>query len=156
MSVRDDADQAGFLVESILARREEGLRLKAQAVLDRPTSILSEGSFQTFRVKEGEHTLLDHGRHIDDDHYGVLIPFTQGSIPDAVLATLATYQLGKFLARVRHVDAARPRRVQRAEGLSHRLAKRNVHGADLDAVRVEDEFATSKGLGWLGRRQIPI
>ena len=36
-----------------------------------------------------EHTLLDHGRHIDDDHYGVLIPFTQGSIPDAVLATLA-------------------------------------------------------------------
>ena len=36
-----------------------------------------------------EHALLDHGRHIDDDHYGVLIPFTQGSIPDAVLATLA-------------------------------------------------------------------
>ena len=35
VSVRDDADQAGFLVESILARREEGLRLKTQAVLFR-------------------------------------------------------------------------------------------------------------------------
>lgn len=35
VSVRDDVDQAGFLVDSILARREEGLRLKTQSVLFR-------------------------------------------------------------------------------------------------------------------------
>jgi len=35
VSVRDDADQAGFVVEQVLARREQGLRLKAQAVLFR-------------------------------------------------------------------------------------------------------------------------
>lgn len=36
-----------------------------------------------------ESVLAEHGRRIDDDHYGVLIPFTQGPVPDAVLATLA-------------------------------------------------------------------
>lgn len=36
-----------------------------------------------------ESVLAEHGRGIDDDHYGVLIPFTQGPIPDAVLVTLA-------------------------------------------------------------------
>ncbi len=35
VSVRDDADQAGYVVEQVLARREAGLRLKAQAVLFR-------------------------------------------------------------------------------------------------------------------------
>jgi DNA helicase II / ATP-dependent DNA helicase PcrA len=35
VSVADDADQAGYVVEKILARREEGVRLKAQAVLFR-------------------------------------------------------------------------------------------------------------------------
>jgi DNA helicase-2/ATP-dependent DNA helicase PcrA len=35
VSVRDDADQAGFVVEQILARREGGIRLKSQAVLFR-------------------------------------------------------------------------------------------------------------------------
>ncbi|HUY02178.1 MAG TPA: ATP-dependent helicase, partial [Rhodocyclaceae bacterium] len=35
VSVRDDADQAGYVVEQVLARREEGVRLKAQAVLFR-------------------------------------------------------------------------------------------------------------------------
>ncbi|MCK9983683.1 MAG: DNA helicase II / ATP-dependent DNA helicase PcrA [Azoarcus sp.] len=35
VSVRDDADQAACVVESVLARREEGVRLKAQAVLFR-------------------------------------------------------------------------------------------------------------------------
>lgn len=35
VSVRDDADQASYTVERILARREEGVRLKAQAVLFR-------------------------------------------------------------------------------------------------------------------------
>ncbi len=35
VSVRDDADQAGFIVDTVLARREEGLRLKRQAVLFR-------------------------------------------------------------------------------------------------------------------------
>ena len=35
VTVRDDVDQANFVVERILARRENGLRLKAQAVLFR-------------------------------------------------------------------------------------------------------------------------
>ncbi|MBP6097737.1 MAG: ATP-dependent helicase, partial [Methyloversatilis sp.] len=35
VSVRDDADQAGFVVERILARRESGIKLKSQAVLFR-------------------------------------------------------------------------------------------------------------------------
>ncbi|WP_338052585.1 ATP-dependent helicase [Rhodocyclus purpureus] len=35
VAVRDDADQAGYVVEQVLARRENGLRLKAQAVLFR-------------------------------------------------------------------------------------------------------------------------
>ena len=35
VSVRDDADQAGYIVEQLLARREEGVKLKAQAVLFR-------------------------------------------------------------------------------------------------------------------------
>jgi DNA helicase-2/ATP-dependent DNA helicase PcrA len=33
--VRDDADQANYVVEQVLARREAGVRLKAQAVLFR-------------------------------------------------------------------------------------------------------------------------
>jgi DNA helicase II / ATP-dependent DNA helicase PcrA len=35
VSVRDDADQAGYVIERGLARREEGIRLRAQAVLFR-------------------------------------------------------------------------------------------------------------------------
>lgn len=35
IAVRDDADQAAFVVDQILARRESGIRLKAQAVLFR-------------------------------------------------------------------------------------------------------------------------
>ena len=35
VAIRDDADQAGFVVEQLLARREEGVRLKSQAVLFR-------------------------------------------------------------------------------------------------------------------------
>ena len=35
VSVRDDADQANYVVEQVLARREEGVKLKAQAVLFR-------------------------------------------------------------------------------------------------------------------------
>jgi DNA helicase-2/ATP-dependent DNA helicase PcrA len=35
VSVRDDADQAGYVVERLLARREEGVKLKDQAVLFR-------------------------------------------------------------------------------------------------------------------------
>jgi len=35
VSVRDEAEQANFVVEQILARREDGIRLKAQAVLFR-------------------------------------------------------------------------------------------------------------------------
>jgi DNA helicase-2/ATP-dependent DNA helicase PcrA len=35
VSVRDDADQAGFVVGQVLARREAGVRLKSQAVLFR-------------------------------------------------------------------------------------------------------------------------
>jgi DNA helicase-2/ATP-dependent DNA helicase PcrA len=35
VSVRDDADQANYVVEQVLARREAGVRLKAQAVLFR-------------------------------------------------------------------------------------------------------------------------
>ena len=38
VSVRDDADQAAFVVERALARREEGIRLKQQAVLFRAAS----------------------------------------------------------------------------------------------------------------------
>ncbi|MBI4996681.1 MAG: ATP-dependent helicase [Rhodocyclales bacterium] len=38
VSVRDDADQASYVVEEILARREAGVRLKSQAVLFRASS----------------------------------------------------------------------------------------------------------------------
>lgn len=38
VSVRDEADQAAFVVEQILARRESGLKLKSQAVLFRTAS----------------------------------------------------------------------------------------------------------------------
>ena len=36
-----------------------------------------------------EATLAEHGRSIDDDHYGALIPYAHGAIPAAVLAGLA-------------------------------------------------------------------
>jgi probable F420-dependent oxidoreductase len=36
-----------------------------------------------------EATLAEHGRTIDDDHYGVLIPYANGPVPDALLAGLA-------------------------------------------------------------------
>lgn len=38
VSVRDDADQAAFIVDTLLARREEGLKLRHQAVLFRAAS----------------------------------------------------------------------------------------------------------------------
>jgi DNA helicase-2/ATP-dependent DNA helicase PcrA len=38
VSVKDDTDQANYVVEQILARREEGIRLKSQAVLFRASS----------------------------------------------------------------------------------------------------------------------
>ena len=38
VSVKDDADQATFVVDTVLARREEGLRLKQQAVLFRASA----------------------------------------------------------------------------------------------------------------------
>ncbi|MFM2071478.1 MAG: hypothetical protein RLZZ623_1741 [Actinomycetota bacterium] len=34
-------------------------------------------------------SLAEHGRTIDDDHYGVLIPYAHGPVPDALLAGLA-------------------------------------------------------------------
>jgi probable F420-dependent oxidoreductase len=36
-----------------------------------------------------EHTLAENGRSIDDDHYGVLVPYANGHVPDAVMAGLA-------------------------------------------------------------------
>ncbi len=36
-----------------------------------------------------EQTAAEHGRAIEDDHYGALIPYTLGSVPDVLLATLA-------------------------------------------------------------------
>lgn len=36
-----------------------------------------------------EQVCSEHDRSIDDDHYGVLIPYTMGSIPEPLLATLA-------------------------------------------------------------------
>ncbi len=36
-----------------------------------------------------EATLAEHGRSIDDDHYGVLVPYATGPVPDALLAGLA-------------------------------------------------------------------
>jgi DNA helicase-2/ATP-dependent DNA helicase PcrA len=38
VSVKDDTDQANYVVEQILARREEGIKLKSQAVLFRASS----------------------------------------------------------------------------------------------------------------------
>ncbi|HJW03064.1 MAG TPA: ATP-dependent helicase [Azospira sp.] len=38
VTVRDDADQAAFIVEQVLARREAGIKLKSQAVLFRAAS----------------------------------------------------------------------------------------------------------------------
>jgi DNA helicase-2/ATP-dependent DNA helicase PcrA len=35
VSIRDDTDQAGFIIEQVLCRREEGIKLKAQAILFR-------------------------------------------------------------------------------------------------------------------------
>lgn len=37
-----------------------------------------------------EQICTEHDRAIDDDHYGVLIPYTMGAIPEPLLATLAT------------------------------------------------------------------
>jgi probable F420-dependent oxidoreductase len=36
-----------------------------------------------------ESVLAEHWRSIDDDHYGVLIPFSDGPAPDAVVASIA-------------------------------------------------------------------
>ncbi|MGB8860245.1 MAG: TIGR03854 family LLM class F420-dependent oxidoreductase [Ilumatobacteraceae bacterium] len=36
-----------------------------------------------------EATCAEHGRSIDDDHYGALVPYAMGPIPDVVLAGLA-------------------------------------------------------------------
>ena len=36
-----------------------------------------------------EATLAEHGRTIDDDHYGALIPYAMGPVPEPVLAGLA-------------------------------------------------------------------
>ncbi len=36
-----------------------------------------------------EATLTEHGRSIDEDHYGVLVPYADGPLPDALLAGLA-------------------------------------------------------------------
>lgn len=36
-----------------------------------------------------EQVAAEHDRSIDDDHYGVLIPYAHGPIPDVLLATLA-------------------------------------------------------------------
>ena len=36
-----------------------------------------------------EATLAEHGRTIDEDHYGVLVPYADGPLPDALLAGLA-------------------------------------------------------------------
>jgi probable F420-dependent oxidoreductase len=36
-----------------------------------------------------EATLAEHGRTIDEDHYGVLIPYADGPLPDALVAGLA-------------------------------------------------------------------
>jgi probable F420-dependent oxidoreductase len=36
-----------------------------------------------------ESTLAEHHRTIDDDHYGVLVPYSMGPVPDALLAGLA-------------------------------------------------------------------
>ena len=36
-----------------------------------------------------EATLAEHGRTIDDDHYGALIPYAFGPVPEPVLAGLA-------------------------------------------------------------------
>ncbi|MEI6496870.1 MAG: LLM class flavin-dependent oxidoreductase [Actinomycetota bacterium] len=36
-----------------------------------------------------EATLTEYGRTIDDDHYGVLIPYATGPVPEALLAGLA-------------------------------------------------------------------
>lgn len=36
-----------------------------------------------------EATLAEHDRTIDDDHYGVLIPYANGPVPEALLAGLA-------------------------------------------------------------------
>ena len=36
-----------------------------------------------------EATLAEHGRTIDEDHYGALIPYAFGDVPDTILAGLA-------------------------------------------------------------------
>ncbi len=36
-----------------------------------------------------ERTAVEHGRAIDDDHYGALIPYANGDVPEALLAGLA-------------------------------------------------------------------
>ncbi len=59
---------------------------------------LAEGWLPSFVTPEDaargretiEATCAEHGRSIEDDHYGVLIPYATGPVPDAVLAGLAT------------------------------------------------------------------
>lgn len=58
---------------------------------------LSDGWLPSFVTPEDaargreviEATAAEHGRSIDDDHYGALIPYATGPVPDAVLAGLA-------------------------------------------------------------------
>lgn len=89
-------DVDGAVVHPIPGRLEVWLGGNAPSELRR-VGRLADGwlpSFVTPRDAELgrtviESVLTDHGRHIDDDHYGVLIPFSEGPAPEAVVASIA-------------------------------------------------------------------
>ena len=52
-----------------------------------PSFVLPDDAAEGRKVIE--ETCAEHERSIDDDHYGVLIPYCFGAVPDALVAALA-------------------------------------------------------------------
>jgi DNA helicase-2/ATP-dependent DNA helicase PcrA len=70
VSIRDDADQAGYVVEQVLARRENGIALKSQAILFRTSHHSARLELELTRrnipyVKFGGLKFLE-GAHVKD------------------------------------------------------------------------------------------
>jgi len=85
----------GAVVRPVPGRLEVWLGGNAPSELRR-VGRLADGWLPSFVTPEDaasgreviESVLAEHGRSIDDDHYGVLIPFALGGVPDAVLASI--------------------------------------------------------------------
>lgn len=89
-------DYDGVVVRPVPARMDVWLGGYAPSELRR-VGRLADGWLPSFvtpaDVEHGravvESVCAEHGRAIEDDHYGVLIPYTHGPVPDPMLAQLA-------------------------------------------------------------------